>query len=55
MTAERGAGDDEYPFLDLQLELVPADLVPVGQPPHVMLQPLHHRVPGGDVARASIK
>ena len=40
---------DEYPLLDLQLELVPADLVPVsGQPPHLMLQPLHLRVPGGE-------
>ena len=52
MTAERGTGDDEYPLLDLQLELVPPDLVLVdGQPPHFVLQPLHLRDPGGEGIR----
>ena len=38
-----------FPLLNLQLELVPAALVPVGgQPPHLVLQPLRLRVPGGE-------
>ena len=38
-----------YPLLDLKLELIPADLGPVGgQSPDLVLQPLHLRVPGGE-------
>ena len=38
-------------MIDLKLELVPTDLVPVGgQPPNLVLQPLHLRVPCGEAS-----
>ena len=36
-------------MIDLKLELVPTDLVPVGgQPPNLVLQPLHLCVPDNE-------